>query len=365
VLTSIDDLPDDVLIQIFDFYVVRYRNPDFTRTVFISHRDTKKKIESWQSLVHVCRRWRGLVFASPRRLNLQTYWYTPGRRARKSLDVWPAWSLFVSGSVFDELDVAVLEHSDRISQIDFHCSTTFKAASHIENFWTAMQVPFPELVGLRLSCTPISYGSRAYKAVLPDSFLGGSAPRLRYFCLNAIPFPGFPKLLSSATHLAHLRLIKIPHSGYISPEALATCLSMLSSLERFEFGFESPRSHPGLKSRRSFPPTRFVLPTLTVFWFEGVSEYLEEFVAWIDAPQLHRLLTTLFVYTGFKAPELTQFISRTPTLGPYDEAHLNFDSNDAQVRLHRSHSEPSDHGKVQVRLLILRSDQQLSSMAQI
>jgi hypothetical protein len=54
--------------------------------------------------------------------------------------------------------------------------------------------------------------------VIPDSFLDGSAPRLRIFTFNNIPFPELPKLLLSATHLVHLRLFNIPHSGYISPE---------------------------------------------------------------------------------------------------------------------------------------------------
>jgi len=34
----------------------------------------KRRADAWQSLVHVCRRWRSLVFGSPRRLNLQLYW---------------------------------------------------------------------------------------------------------------------------------------------------------------------------------------------------------------------------------------------------------------------------------------------------
>ena len=61
-------LPDDVLLSIFDFYVVKYY--DLTFIKFGVHY-TKQSIESWQSLVHVCRRWRGLVFESSRRLNLQ------------------------------------------------------------------------------------------------------------------------------------------------------------------------------------------------------------------------------------------------------------------------------------------------------
>jgi hypothetical protein len=143
---TIDDLPDDDLLAIFDFYVVRYQDLDPIEAV--GDQDTIRKIESWQSLVHVCRRWRCLVFGSPRRLNLELF-CIPGRSARKSLDVWPALPLRIQGDVTEtSVDdvIAELKHSDRICQIDLYCDTD----SQIENFWTAMQVPFPELAVLYL-----------------------------------------------------------------------------------------------------------------------------------------------------------------------------------------------------------------------
>jgi hypothetical protein len=176
-MLTIDDLPDDDLLEIFDFYVVR--GLDF---VEFSGGGTKRKIESWQSLVHVCRRWRRLVFGSPRRLDLQLCcipdtpdpipfsWKT---LARKTLDVWPALPLLIKGYVYEpSVDdvIAVLKHSDRIRQIDLNCHTN----SQFEKLWTAMQVPFPELARLRLS---FKFGVFSYGPVRPDSFLGGSAPR--------------------------------------------------------------------------------------------------------------------------------------------------------------------------------------------
>jgi hypothetical protein len=96
---TIDNLPDDVLREIFDSYVVGYQDLDFIEVVFRGQ-DTnlKRKIESWQSLVQVCRRWRDLVLGSPRRLNLQIC-CRPSRSARKSLDVWPALPLLIQGGV--------------------------------------------------------------------------------------------------------------------------------------------------------------------------------------------------------------------------------------------------------------------------
>ena len=57
----------------------------------------KMEMEAWQSLVYVCRRWRCLVFGSPRRLNLQLF-CTPKTPAKDRLDVWPALPLIIAGN---------------------------------------------------------------------------------------------------------------------------------------------------------------------------------------------------------------------------------------------------------------------------
>ena len=327
---------------------------------------TIREIESWQPLVHVCRRWRCLVFGSPHRLNLQVCCYQPRRLAKKCLDAWPALPLVILGNVWcpwgmsesvESVDhvIAELKHSDRICQINLR----LQRSSQIEKLRTVMQVPFPELARLCLSSRDLSSFTNLNQLVFPDSFLGGSAPRLRYIYLNAIPFPGLPKLLLSATHLVKLTLYGIPRAGYISPETMATCLSMLTRLENLQFKFDSRQSYPDLKSRRPFPPTRSVLPTLTSFCFKGVSEYSEEFMARIDAPQLDQLLITFCNDIDFKAPELNQFISRTPKLGAYDMAHVSFDRHHAQVVL-RPKPFAYDHRIVRVKISPV-SDPQLYS----
>jgi hypothetical protein len=342
--------------------MVRYQDlhKDLGIREYTDH-DAKRKIESWQSLVHVCRRWRGLVFGSPRRLNLHLFCITE-IYARRSLDVWPALPLLIEGVVSKTSVnnvIAALEHSDRICKIDLmlKCQTT----SQNEKLWKAIQVPFPELAILRLL-----FGAQSYVPVLPDSFLGGSAPRLRYLALVSISFPGLPKLLLSAIHLVHLRLHLIPHSGYISPEAMATCLSILTNLEELFFQFQSPQYSPDQESRRSSPPTRSFLPALTKFWFKGVKEYLEDLVSWIDAPRLHQFSITFFYDIDFDTPELNQFVGRTPTFGAYDKAYLIFNSEDALVRL-QSHPGPSDYGlgMVEVKILCQGPHEQLPSLAQI
>jgi hypothetical protein len=197
--------------------------------------------------------------------------------------------------------------------------------SHFEKLSAAMQVPFPELRYLRLA----SYD----EALLPDSFLGGYAPRLRRLWLYRISFPGLPKLLLSATHLVTLYLHYIPHSGYFSPKAMATALSALTHLERLALEFQSPLSPPDRASRLLPPPTRSVLSVLTRFEFKGDNEYLDDLAAHIDAPRLNYLDITFFNDIVFDTPQLMRFICRAPTLKSLEKARVTFGGRDATVTL--------------------------------
>jgi hypothetical protein len=91
---------------------------------------------------------------------------------------------------------------------------------------------------------------------------------------------------------------------------------------------------------------------------------LEEFLAQINAPQVYKLSIKFFNDIDFNTSELIQFISRTPTLGVYDEASLIFNGHEAKVML-LPQPGPSDDKRVQVNILCRRSDWQLSSLAQI
>ena len=160
----------------------------------------RTRVDAWQSLVHVCQRWRSLVFESRHRLNLQLY-CTAETPARDKLDVWPALPLIVAGNVISsDTDniIAALGQTNRVCKVDL----LIPADLRLERVLAAMQVPFPELTDLRFW----TFTESNLVPVIPDSFLGGSAPRLRSFALHRIPFPGLPKLLSSTTHLVALTL---------------------------------------------------------------------------------------------------------------------------------------------------------------
>jgi hypothetical protein len=337
----IDVLPDDVLLGIFDFHVDM--SPSY---------EGKRRVEAWQSLVHVCRRWRSLVLGSPRRLNLRLF-CTPETPASDTLDVWPALPLIIRGSMAlssgtDNI-IAALRQSNRLCEVNLAL-----ASLQLEKVLAAMQVPFPELTIMRL----FSHGETLSVIPVPDSFMGGSAPRLQYFSLSGIPFPGLPKLLSSATHLAYLWLSEIPHSGYFSPEAIVALLSVLSSLEILSLGFQSPQSRPDRESRILPPPKRSILPALDQFRFKGVTEYVEDLVVFIDAPQLISLYITFFNQIDFDTPRLAQFINRTPKLRTRD-AHVQFNDTFVAVGL------PPGSRTLEIEISCREPDWQLSSVAQV
>jgi hypothetical protein len=166
---------------------------------------------------------------------------------------------------------------------------------------------------------------------LPDGFLGGSGPRLRFLSLHSIPFSALPKLLLSTTSLVHLDLWNIPHCGYISPEAIVSGLAVLVNLKTLTIGFESPLSHPDRESRHPPPPTRIILSALTRFEFHGVSEYLEDIVARIEAPLLDSIWITFFHQLIFDIPQLAQFVRRTARFQKLNEAHVDFDYSSVHV----------------------------------
>ena len=351
-MISVDMLPDDVLLEIFDFHVNEYSDEDLNFDVF------KLVVEQWQRLAHVCRRWRSVVFGSPRRLNLRLV-CTP-RTPATTLDLWPSLPLFIQDSVnrtedVDEI-IAVLERKDRVVEINI----LFVDCSNLENVLAAMQAPFPELTSLILA--PDEEDEDGMVSVVPDSFLGGSAPRLEYLWLDRIPFPGLPKLLLSATNLITLRLEFIPHSGYISPETMVTALSTLTSLEYLSLRFESPLSRPDWASRPPPPMTRSALPALTSFWFKGVGEYLDDIVARIDAPHLNRLEIIFFNQIVFDAPQFIQFISRSPTLKAFEEACVRFEYGSSRVKLL---SQTPGYGTLDVTVRCIDLDWQVSSMEQV
>ena len=332
---------NDVLLEIF-VYVARSEGVG-TRTFE----------DGWRTLVHVCKRWRSVVFDSPRRLDLQLF-CTNRRPVKKLLDIWPPLPIYINAL-----------HPARKSKLPLRGITNLMAAlkqyNRVRVIWingvpnsllkkSVAMKPFPALTSLDL----LSNDAKA--PVLPDSFLGGSAPRLREIWLEGIPFPGLGKLLLSTTDLVVLSLHDIPHSGFISPEAMVVSLSTLTRLKTLDLRFRSPRPRADRENRHPSPLARVVLPALTWLYFKGDSEYVEDIMSRIDAPLLNSMHITFFNQLLFDTPQLRHFISCMRIFRAPDCARIFFDDGHVTVKL---------FGTLSLRILCEPSDWQLSSLAQL
>jgi hypothetical protein len=308
-------------------------------------------------LIHVCQRWRHIIiFESPRHLDLRLSW-SHRTSAKRSLDIWPPfpislYSKFDRGSMIKKglknIRTA-LKRRDRVSSIKIFNHTNGPA---LEKLMTMMHEPFPILT----ECCLVSSNQLVSMPVLPETFLGGSAPLLRSFILNGIPFPTFPSFILSSTQIQRLCLSEIPDSGYISPEIMATCLAALPNLQNLFISFRSRLSRP---LQRTAPPLEcVVLPALTRLSFEGVLEYFEDLIAGIDTPQLTLLGITFFCMDFiFDIPQLRDFMNRTERA---NQARVVIDGSMTQITL-----ESQAQFKFELGIKSNRPDRQLSLMIQI
>jgi len=338
---TINILPDDVLLEIFDHYVI-----------------LSPYVSAWHKLVHVCQRWRYVVFDSPRRLDLRLL--CKGRTpVTNMLDIWPALPIVIydyyilPGSGVTNI-ISALQQHNRVCTIHIE-----GVPNSLLKEFAAMQEPFPALTGLWLW----SYDKNA--PVLPDLFLGGSAPRLQSLELGRIPFPGLPKLLLSTHHLVTLRIRRIPRSGYISPSAMVTALSTLTSLESLVLGFQNPRSQADRASRRPPPLTRVALPALTSLEFKGDSEYLEDIVSRLEAPLLGHIHIISFNQLIFDTPLLRHFISRTATFRETIRAPILCDEHHVQISFYPGNEADEEDLWLELWILCKPLDWQISSLAQV
>jgi hypothetical protein len=225
----IDVLPNDVLLETFDFYVK----------------------EHW-------------IFGSPHRLDLRLF-CTPNTPSRDTLNVWPALPLIIYGSMdltsgIDNIIIA-LGHSNRVCDVRLFESETGRG--QLEKVLAAMQVPFLELTELWLE----SYDEMP--PVIPDSFLGGSAPRLQpRFQRHSIS--GITKTAFVCYSSRQPQSLSYPSFRINLPEAMVALLSVLSSLERLYLQFQSSQSRPDLEIRRLPALKRVVILSLTRFYSQGV-----------------------------------------------------------------------------------------------
>jgi hypothetical protein len=313
-LAAIEVLPGDVLLHLFSVC-----QPNLG---IHEHYPPPTLTWNWHRLAHVCRRWRGIIFAYPHYLRVGLVIRKNMGSATQVLDCWPALPIFIRYDVWDaplsrqdeDNAIAALKHSDRIRDINLPLPL-----SNLLEKSTIWLESFPALECL---CIGSEYGTRKTFMVFPSTFLGGSTPtshRLRHIQLQDVSIPTLPQLLLSSRDLVSLAL----GSGIFSdggilppPDAFATCLSATTQLESLHFHFTGPVSPEGETSTHSVshPPSLVVLSALIRITFEGTNEYFEDFVSRIRAPLLKRITVHVLDLEPpqvLDISQLSQFISRT------------------------------------------------------
>jgi F-box-like len=350
---AIDRLPDEVLEQIFRFdgfgpiALNPYPIPSLTRA----------ELWDWQRLVHVCRRWRYVIFNIPRSLELRLY-CTYGTPVKKNLDCWPVLPIVLqyltnpSPPPVDEDDVvAALQHPDRICKMQLTVTTSLS-----EKLTTVAQKRFPVLEYLELIGEPDKV------PILPNEFLVGPFPSLRILRVVRVGFPALQRFLPFAKDLVSLRLQDLP---YLTPAAVRNFLPGMTCLEELYLYFHLPISRPisesGGNNRINAPPCRAVLPALKIVQFCGTSEDLECLLSSTEAPVLQYVEITFFNQaTIFDTSQFVWFLSRTKTQWLHDSARLHCSKSDISITLSQ---ETWDQMTLRVQCMSL--DWQLSCMAEI
>ena len=333
---TIEILSDDILLNIFLHFL------DLS-----SH--------FWPSLIHVTRRWRQIILASPLSLDLRLY-CTYGTPVLETLDCWPSLPLVVNYGGTPTLEppapedddniLAALKQSDRVRTISLTVTTS------LLDKLSAITEPFSVLEQLILLSRDNMQKS------LPNAFRWG--PRLCSLYATRIAFPSLPTLLLPSQQIMDLQLHEIPIAGYFSPEAFADALSGMTQLRKISLHFIS------LPPRRNYlrlppPGERVILPALTCFKYRGTSKYLDNFVARIDAPSLVDFNITFFSQPTMDAVQLGRFIDRIGVLQPNSRANIRISKHAISICFTR----PGFPVQLELRVSCKHLDWQLSSMAQI
>ena len=191
--------------------------------VHIYERHWNRK-HGWFKPVHVCRKWRHIVLASPSRLDLSLVLvqHNPGDIKtvyRSRLLPLPIRIDCVYGTRMDKdvgRVVAALKQRDRVHGIAIKGKGLL-----LGKYFKEIKRPFPALERLHIC------HSYRLKLPRPPTFLGGSAPRLRRLKICPVSLESISHLLSSATALVELSL-KI--NNIFGPSPAASLVAHLQAM---------------------------------------------------------------------------------------------------------------------------------------
>ncbi|KAI9430940.1 hypothetical protein H4582DRAFT_2085898 [Lactarius indigo] len=337
---TINVFPDIVFLDIFNFCLRGSTSSTMSMTGVI------QRTRKWLILIHVCQRWRRIIFESPRGLNLHLS-CSYGTPVRRNLHSWP---ITLPLAIYYTSDPSHLTPEDEDCMIyalkratRVQCIDILVPGPLLRKVTTIMQKSFPVLTHLGLAdssdfdelLAPLIPGAGGLPPAIPGRFLGGSAPHLQDFRLERVPFPQLPTFLLSARNLINLKVENMCQNGFILPEDMVGGLAVLTVLRTLSITIYEGTRYPADQRRdRLDPPMRSTLPALTAFHYKGHSKYLEDFLAQIDTPRIDDLRIEFFTHE-FQATQLSRFLNRTETLkfDQFNRARVNIYYNMVNVEL--------------------------------
>jgi len=270
---TINRLPDEVLLEIFDSY--RQSTDQYDRQW--------RKNYMWLNLAHVCRRWRAVMFASSSRLDLSIT-VAPQKPGHIKTILSSPLPIFIeykclygdiTGSALWRMRAA-LGHRDRVREISFEGSN-----AGFKKFFRATRRPFPVLESLSLR---FGYD---YEQNIPVTFLRGpdlSDLHLRRLSLDCLSLASVSGFLLSATALTDLVLLVDTATEPSTETSLLACLRGMHCLRNLDLSIlPNPLDYP---SRHSIPKDTVPISELTRFHYIGHNTFLNNLMAGFSAPSL-------------------------------------------------------------------------------
>ena len=312
----VNALPDDVLLFIFDHY---------RQSTVGAH---SSWCQIWCTLAHVCKRWKELILASSRRLDVQLR-CTFGTYAEDLIAYSPALPLVLDYQsrhdekwTYADMDSVIVALNQLHRAREIALSAPASMLAKLTAAMADVTAPILERLELESQTTELS---------LPRQFLDVLAPpHLRLLRLSGCVLQAWHPLLSSTTSLEHLALHRIPVSTaefVAAPEGLVSCVRSMPRLRTLSISFVSaaaPHSSPVIDNRllsphQTTPPTpsrtsdtdRVELPALEELAYQGPPTYIDAFLAaFSGAPCMRRLRLNLFdkPKATFSIPHVAKFI---------------------------------------------------------
>jgi hypothetical protein len=301
--TSIHILNDDSLLNVFYLYRPFLLDEDEDGEDRFNGGKRQWSEECWwyYKLVHVCQRWRNIIFRSASYLGLSLV-CTKGTPVTDMLAHSPSFPLVIDyvekyrclAAEDEERAILALKQRNRIRRIRL-----FMPITNLQKFIDAIEEEYPILEYLIVWSLITDITTFL---MFPETF---HAPHLRHLALVDFCLPTASRLLTSAVGLVTLCLVINHPTVYFDTDTLLQWLSFMPQLESLMIGLIFIFPDRGVE--RQTPVT---LPNLHHFSFQGHSTYLEALIYRIT-PRPEKLELHFTDQRTFSVPRLLQFMNTT------------------------------------------------------